>query len=56
MWKLHDLTDWEKRKSLESKMKIAAAAIGDVIEYIKSKDTEEAKESLVNIKAFLESN
>jgi hypothetical protein len=56
MWELSDLTAWERQKSLESKMKIAAVAIGDVMEYIKVKDTEGAIESLVNIKAFLESS
>jgi hypothetical protein len=53
---MSDLTDWERQKKFESKIKIAAVAIGDVIEYIKSKDAEEALESLTNIKMFLESN
>jgi hypothetical protein len=55
MWKMRELTDWERQLKLESKMKIAAVAMGDVIECIKSNEIEEAKESLTNIKMFLES-
>ena len=56
MWKMSDLTDWERQKKFESKIKIAAVAIGDVIEYIKADDKEGAFESLTNIKMFLESS